>query len=297
MLIRRAYAAIKKQQQRKFTGIIAGVLVLLVLTLGLAVYQEIKNQRQEAFAEELFAEMKRQELATAQLRYSLLGDADPNEKLAAIEEGRRRVAGRFDAYVEELGLRRRLNPEEQLIHKTARIFHESEFSMPGPFVRAVRDEIRNYWLTPSGRARFSQAIQRAEQHGYTEVIVRAMQQYGLPPEFFYLALHESDFDKDARGPKTRWGIAKGMWQFIPSTGQEYGLQIGPREDERVPDPDDERHDVQKATDAAARYLLYIYSFDFDNPLLPYMEQASTEARWTPRLSGSPIATGRRANWF
>src|SRR5690606_18458169 len=60
------------------------------------------------------------------------------------------------------------------------------------------------------------------------------------------------------GPRTRWGIAKGMWQFIPETGRAYGLVVGPREEQRVYDPQDERHDVPAATDAAARYLLEIY---------------------------------------
>jgi hypothetical protein len=60
------------------------------------------------------------------------------------------------------------------------------------------------------------------------------------------------------GPKTRYGIAKGAWQFIPATGRAYGLSIGPLYLERRYDPQDERHDFDRASDAAADYLRDIY---------------------------------------
>ena len=52
-----------------------------------------------------------------------------------------------------------------------------------------------------------------------------------------------------------------MWQFIPETGAKYGLRIGPLADFRRPDPADDRHNWEKATTAAARYLKDIYSTD------------------------------------
>src|SRR5690606_6278934 len=156
---------------------------------------------------------------------------------------------------EELGLYRKLSPEEREIYRVARIFNESEFTMPAGFVREIKGVIRQW----QSSGRFEHALRTAEQNGYTRTIVRTMQHYGLPPEFFYLAMQESNFNPCAVGPETRWGIAKGMWQFIPTTGRAYGLVIGPRADVRVCDLDDERHDFARATDAAARYLLYIYS--------------------------------------
>ena len=84
---------------------------------------------------------------------------------------------------------------------------------------------------------------------------------GLPPQFFYLALQESNFDIYTVGPKTYKGYAKGMWQFIPETAIKYGLRVGPLVDLSRPDPGDERHNFEKATSAAARYLKFIYSTD------------------------------------
>jgi membrane-bound lytic murein transglycosylase D len=64
----------------------------------------------------------------------------------------------------------------------------------------------------------------------------------VPPEFIYLAMAESYFTTKALSYKK----AAGIWQFMPATGRQYGLQI----DDYV----DERRDPIKSTEAAARYL-------------------------------------------
>ena len=68
---------------------------------------------------------------------------------------------------------------------------------------------------------------RANKNGYIGKIAQTMQANGMPPQFFYLGLVESNFDARACGPPTRFGIAKGMWQFIPTTARNYGLRTGP----------------------------------------------------------------------
>jgi hypothetical protein len=50
-----------------------------------------------------------------------------------------------------------------------------------------------------------------------------------------------------------------MWQFIPQTGSRFNLRIGPLAQQRVADADDDRHDWNKATVAAARYIKEIYT--------------------------------------
>ncbi len=257
MMIRQAFQEVQQKQKLAYGKVIAGVAALLIVALGFAIWQQFRVAALEQSTVALFYEMKEQDIAIAQLR--LLAEEEGNDDLAAqldnLEEGRRRTAERYAGYVEELGLYRRLTPEEREIYRVARIFNESEFTIPAGFVREVQ-EIIDEWQQST---RFQNAIRRAEANGYTRDIVETFIDYGLPPEFFYLALQESNFDACAVGPPTRWGIAKGMWQFIPSTGQHYGLVPGPRVEQRVPDPIDERCDVPKATDAAARYLLAIYT--------------------------------------
>jgi soluble lytic murein transglycosylase-like protein len=78
------------------------------------------------------------------------------------------------------------------------------------------------------------------------------------PQFLYVALQESDFRPDAIGPETRFGIAKGIWQIMPETAEQYGLRTGPLLDVREFDAEDERFDPAAATQAAARYLGDLY---------------------------------------
>lgn len=65
---------------------------------------------------------------------------------------------------------------------------------------------------------------------------------GIPLEFLYLVMAESNFSNKAYSKKR----ASGLWQFMPATGKLYGLTI----DEYV----DERRDPVKSTEAAAKFL-------------------------------------------
>ena len=52
-----------------------------------------------------------------------------------------------------------------------------------------------------------------------------------------------------------------MWQFSPETGERYGLQIGPASSAGIFDPQDDRHDFERSTAAAASYIGDIYRTD------------------------------------
>lgn len=258
--IRQAYREVQTKQRRTYWGIGLGLAAVLVVVAAYAGYQNLQNQRLQATAAELFYEMKEQDVRLAQLARIVeeSGGDDLTQLLAEMQASRQRMAQQYEGYVRELGVYRNLTDTERLIYRVARIFGESEFEIPAGFVRAVQEEIDTYWLA-QGQSRWLRAVRHAEEQGYTPVIVRTMLEHGLPPEMYYLALQESNLNVNAVGPDTRWGIAKGMWQFIPSTGRAYGLRAGPREELRVVDPQDDRHDFEKATVAAARYKTEIYS--------------------------------------
>ena len=258
--IRQAYREVQTKQRRTYWGIGLGLAAVLVLVAAYAGYQQVQNQRLQAAAADLFYEMKEQDVRLTQLARIVeeTGGEELTQLLEEMQASRQRMAQQYEGYVRELGVYRSLTDTERLIYRVARIFGESEFEIPAGFVRAVQQEIDSYWLA-SGRSRWLRAVRHAEEQGYTPVIVRTMLEHGLPPEMYYLALQESNLNVNAVGPETRWGIAKGMWQFIPSTGRAYGLRAGPREEMRVVDPQDDRHDFAKATVAAARYQAEIYS--------------------------------------
>ncbi|MBP3729869.1 MAG: transglycosylase SLT domain-containing protein, partial [Mailhella sp.] len=75
--------------------------------------------------------------------------------------------------------------------------------------------------------------------------------HGLPEDLAYLAFLESGYNPLA----VSRSHAVGMWQFISSTGRNYGL----RQDWWV----DERMDPQKSTEAAVSYLSRLYEIFHD----------------------------------
>jgi len=81
-----------------------------------------------------------------------------------------------------------------------------------------------------------------EAYLFIPAIKNILTKYGIPQEFLYLAMAESNFSTRAYSKKR----AAGLWQFMPMTGKHYKLHI----DEYV----DERRDLIKSTEAAAKYL-------------------------------------------
>jgi hypothetical protein len=316
MMIRRALATAQTKQRRKHTRVLAAVAAATVLLAGFAAVQYLRlrtgsalqrklalkqrilaqrAQRHQDAAAQLFDEMKRLDVKVAQLNTVIeaSGQRGLAVQLSALAEGRRRMMARYDGYVRDSGLYRKLKPQERVIYKLARVFGESEFGMPSGFVDGVQQMIREYWLSPMGRGRFVRSVQEAESNGYTPYIVRTMHQNGLPAQLFYLAMQESNFNTRAVGPPTRWGRAKGMWQFIPRTALQYGLDPGPYADKSMVDPRDERHDFRKSTDAAARYLQYIYgTLAQASGLLAVASYNWGEDRVSPRLDS--LAVGPQA---
>ena len=103
----------------------------------------------------------------------------------------------------------------------------------------------------AGRNHFFQAIgQRAEPYLY--YILEELDERDLPAELVALAIVESGFQPFAYSH----GRAAGVWQFIPSTGRVFGLEMNYWYDGR--------RDIVASTDAALTYLERLSeSFDGD----------------------------------
>ena len=267
--IRRAYEDLQQAQQEvhqkersKYKTLILAALGVSVLALGYAGYLQYRAVQYRAQAEELFYELKTFEIDIAEQVASLErqieedpGAADSlSVDLERARTARQRTAARYDRFVRALGVYDGLSSEEEAIYRVARNFGESEVSIPDDFVAEVKVYVAKW--RRSGR--FQQAVRHAQVNGYDVLAVNALRRNGMPTEFFYLSLQESNFDTRAVGPPTRYGYAKGAWQFIPETGQRYGLEPGPLVATNQYDPLDERHDFGLAADAAARYLHDIY---------------------------------------
>jgi hypothetical protein len=208
----------------------------------------VRAQREAAVA--LFHTMKALELDLRRIQAAAGPDSTLRQRQARLE-------AQYDDLLTTMGIYSDRTPEHvQLIYRTVHRLGESEVNVPHEFV----DEVLRYvdrWTEADLRL----GLDRASASGTTEVVADILRQHNLPREFFFVALQESKMDPHAIGPSTRFGIPKGMWQMIPGTAEAYGLRLGPLQGDRAVDPADERHDVAKATAAAARYLSDLYETD------------------------------------
>jgi soluble lytic murein transglycosylase-like protein len=261
IMIRQAFQQSRRKHSNRYRVLIGFVLLLLLAVGGFAFVQYIQLKETSKIANDIFYDMKEVELQIVNLEASL-DDATAAVLKDQIAASKRKLANmreRYEAFVEKIQQSRpiALDSADLLILHTARVFGETEIDVPDDFV----DEVKKYIKKWQSSSRLANAINRLDENNYAPMIVNALTSNGLPPQFMYVALQETNFQARAVGPPTRYGRAKGMWQFIPSTGKRYGLKPGPLKALGKYDPDDDRHDVGAATAAAARYLADIYRTD------------------------------------
>ena len=260
MMIRRAFERVQRKQRRRHVWVVAVCAAAAVAAAGFAVYKHRQIANQQQLALQLFYSIKALDVDIAKLETEIAktGTAEQKQQAQTYMMRRRDMERAYDRFLEVLNLYdSKLSEEDRLILRVTRAFGECELAAPSGYMDHIRAYIRRWQST----RRFEQAIRRAQESGYPNGIAAEFLAHNITPLFFYLALQESTFDETASGPPTSWGIAKGMWQFIPDTGSRYGLKIGPLHKLRRPDPEDDRHDWHKATNAAARYIKDIYATD------------------------------------
>ncbi len=99
---------------------------------------------------------------------------------------------------------------------------------------------------------------------YFPVIEPILKEHGIPDDFKYLALVESNFNTRAFSSAK----AAGFWQFMPETAKQYGLEIS--------NGIDERYHIEKSTEAACRYLKDAYDKFGDWPTVAASYNAGME---------------------
>lgn len=95
--------------------------------------------------------------------------------------------------------------------------------------------VNTYWQS-NGLLMFKRAKK------YFPIIEPILAKHGIPDDFKYLAVIESGLT-NAVSPAG----ARGVWQIMPTTGRENGLEVNKNVDER--------YNLEKATEVACKYLL------------------------------------------
>ena len=135
-------------------------------------------------------------------------------------------------------LRSSLNPKKPV----RKVYTSPVFDFPMTYNYKVKNWIKYFQTT--GSDAFKRWLERSTR--YAPYIKRELKNHNLPRDIFYVAMIESGFASKARSSAG----AVGLWQFIPSTGRDYGLKIN--------NWLDERRNFKKATRAAIAYKKSLY---------------------------------------
>ena len=296
LLIRKAFENVQRRQKRRFGWIVAAMSVVAIAAAGYAYYGHRQIREQQALAEGLFYTMKSLDIDIANLERLVEKSGNPRnqDQVRAYLERRREVENNYDNFLSGLKIYGgNLTDEQRLILRVTRMFGECELVAPREYLAEVGRYIRRWQST----GRYVRAIKLAQEKGYIRRIAEEFITHNLPPQFIYLAMQESDFDPFNVGTPTPYGYAKGMWQFIPETGERYGLAVGPLVKFPRPDPADDRSNWQKATVAAAKYIKEIYATDAQaSGLLVMASYNWGERRVIKRIQQMPTNPRERNFW-
>lgn len=136
---------------------------------------------------------------------------------------------------------------------------------------------QNYYMQHPG------AMRRLLENGrrYAFFVLEELERRGMPSELALLPMVESSYNPRALSPAR----AAGLWQFIPSTGRNYGLSQSWWEDNR--------RDIVSSTGAALDYLSYLYSLmgDWHLALASYNWGEGAVARAVAKNQQDGLPTG------
>lgn len=118
--------------------------------------------------------------------------------------------------------------------------------MPTVMEMAYNDVVQTFIDRYTGRLRRTVSLMLGAANFYMPIFEEALEVYQVPLELKYLPIIESALNPNA---VSRVG-ATGLWQFMLSTGRDYGLEVNSLVDER--------RDVLRSSYAAAHYLSDLY---------------------------------------
>ncbi|NUY82028.1 lytic transglycosylase domain-containing protein [Flavobacterium sp. MAH-1] len=135
--------------------------------------------------------------------------------------------------------------KKELLHENTKMYFPSQADFCGEAVPLQISDVRERFdreLLVNANLDATTLIIIKRANRAFPVIEPILAKYGVPDDFKYLAVIESGL-VNAVSPAG----ARGVWQFMPATAKERGMEVN--------DIVDERYNLEKSTEAACKYLI------------------------------------------
>jgi soluble lytic murein transglycosylase-like protein len=239
--LKKVQQSTKSKTKKHWVKIVAAVgaaAAVVVVAMGIVIF--IQKRQLDA----LVADKLKIDGEIARIEKQMETEEDP-EKLDEYEQKLAVLTGKAENAIAAIGKKNKQKAAEveeagddldKEIRRILKSFDATTYTVPPVFKERLKFHV-DALATDAYRKR----VYRRKQT-YWPMIQREFKALGLPEEMAYVAWVESQFDPEAKSPAG----AAGLWQFTKDTGKAFKL--------RVEKGNDERHDPDKATKAAAKYL-------------------------------------------
>ncbi len=279
-----------RRRGRWVAGGIASVslIVIIMLVVQIFVYRKRLVQQEKLFANIEQLEAKLAHMETGSDAPEPGQDSEKSMMVAQLRAAERQLMNLRGHLRSKDLINTYSNPLGKEIQIILEGFGKQNYVVPDIFIAQVEKHIRTFTRT-SVKNSIQLALTRKSR--YYDLIQRELLDAGMPLAFFYLAVHESGLDTAIVSSAG----ARGLWQFMPATGRDYGLHV-PNDWRSAPIAQDQRTNPLMSTRAAIRYLKRLYA-EFGDVALAMAAYNAGEGRVRGALRRIDDPVNNRDFWY